>query len=85
MATKKRFIAASEHTVSVKVDPETVAFIRTINAASLLLLQSDGDKTQQEAALMMIIEACDEELLRLGITDKSHTKLPDSRSDDESA
>lgn len=63
----------------VEVDAETVAYIRTIHAASLLLLQAGNDRTQQETALRMIIEASTEELDRRGLEDKSHSRLPDSR------
>lgn len=63
---------------AIKVDAEIVSYIRTVHAASLLLLQAGNDRTQQESALRMIIEASNEELVRLGIEDKSHNRLPDS-------
>ncbi len=71
MTTKKK--------ESVVVDTETVSFVRTVHAASLLLLQAGTDRTQQESSLRMIIEACNEELIRRGIDDKSNNRLPDSR------
>lgn len=51
----------------VKVDSETIAFIRSVHAASLLLLQAGSDRTQQETALRLIIEVTNEELVRRGI------------------
>ncbi len=64
---------------AVTVEAETVAFVRTVHAASLLLLQAGRDRSQQESALMMIIEACNHELDRLCINDSSHNRLPDSK------
>ena len=55
---------------NIGVESEIVSYIRTVHAASLLLLQSDGDRTQQETALRMIIEASNSELVRLGIEEK---------------
>lgn len=60
----------------VQVETETVAFVRVLHSAGLLLIQAGDDQTQAEEALMMVIEACNGELERRGFTDKSHTQLP---------
>lgn len=79
MASTKIRGALGRPVETVEVDPETVSYIRTINAASLLLIQAGANRTQQEEALRMIIDASNEELIRRGIEDKSHNRLPDSR------
>ncbi len=61
---------------NIIVDPETVDFVRTVHAASLILIQAGNDRTQQEYALRMIVEAANSELVRRGIEDSSHTRLP---------
>ncbi len=59
----------------IVIDRETVTFIRTVHAASLLLLQAGEDRSQQETALRMIVEAANDELVRRGIDDTSHNRL----------
>ncbi len=60
------------------VQPETLSYIRSISANLFLLMQANTDKTQAETALRHIIDDTNEELIRLGIEDVSHTKLPGS-------
>ncbi len=55
--------------VPLRVDPETISFVRTVAAAGLALINAGTDKTQAEWAIRTIIEACNEELVRLGIED----------------
>ena len=62
------------------VQPETLSYIRSISANLFLLMQANTDKTQAETALRHIIDDTNEELIRLGIEDSSHTKLPSSEA-----
>lgn len=59
----------------IVIDGRTVAFVRTVHAASLLLIQAGSDRTQQEVSLRMIIEACNDELIYRGMEDESHSRL----------
>lgn len=60
---------------SITVEGRTVAFVRTVHAASLLLIQAGSDRSQQEVSLRMIIEACNEELIHRGMEDESHNRV----------